>query len=115
VLSRTIEPTREARIIDDILVDAHTSEELAMSWRVHATLVLDSHSREYLIASIFRDASERKSRMRASAKDRTFRDLSNRLFLSINAINPYGIFMSSLAQYPSVGTSRQLHRVVKAA
>lgn len=32
MVSRKIEPKREARIIDEIIVDAHTNEERAMSW-----------------------------------------------------------------------------------
>jgi len=33
--SKKIEPKREARIVDEIIVDAHTDEERAMSWYYH--------------------------------------------------------------------------------
>jgi hypothetical protein len=32
VAGKKIEPKREARIIDEIIVDAHTADERAMSW-----------------------------------------------------------------------------------
>jgi hypothetical protein len=32
VVGKKIEPRREARIIDEIIVDAHTDDERAMSW-----------------------------------------------------------------------------------
>ena len=33
--SKKIEPRREARIVDEIIVDAYTDEERAMSWYYH--------------------------------------------------------------------------------
>jgi hypothetical protein len=33
--SKKIEPKREARIVDEIIIDAHTDEERAMSWYYH--------------------------------------------------------------------------------